>query len=170
VAEVHDRNAVRYMLNNQEVVSNKEIRELQLLLELFESIEDLGLNGDVERRNRFIANNEFRIKRKGSCDTNALALATREFVRITGGLFRRKTNGGHEFEHPFMAIILEREALFLAFFKKEFLVGINRLGDDVFDGHTGIQRRIGILENHLSVEMEILQVLLIVMVALFFLS
>jgi hypothetical protein len=53
-----------------------------------------------------------------------------------------------------------KESLFLAFFEEELFVGIKRLGDDVFDRHTGIQRRIGILENHLGVEMEILQILL----------
>lgn len=104
VTEVHDRDPIRNMLNNQEVVSNKEIGELQRLLKLFERIENLSLNGDVESRDGFIANNEVRIKGEGAGDADTLTLTTAEFVGVTRGLFGAEADRLHEFDDPEMAL------------------------------------------------------------------
>jgi hypothetical protein len=105
VTEVHDRDPIRNMLNNQEVVSNKEIGELQFALKLFEGIENLSLDRNVEGGDRFIANNEFRIEGEGAGDADALTLTTAEFVGVTGGVFGAEADRLHQFDDPGVALL-----------------------------------------------------------------
>lgn len=54
---------------------NKEIAEVEIPLELEEKGEDLRLEGAVERGDRFIEDENFRVEDKRARDRNALPLA-----------------------------------------------------------------------------------------------
>ena len=43
--------------------------------------QDLCFNGNIQRRYRFIRDQQLRLHRQGACDTNALALVVGKFVR-----------------------------------------------------------------------------------------
>ena len=81
-SDVHDGDARRDVAHYGEVVRDKQIGELESLLELFQKIDNLRLNRDVERRDRLVADDEFRVHREGARDADALALAAGKLVRI----------------------------------------------------------------------------------------
>ncbi len=80
--EVHDGCAPADMLDEAQIVRNEQVRKTQFLLELDQQVDDLRLDRHVERRNRFIGDDERRVQREGTRDTDALALAAAELVRI----------------------------------------------------------------------------------------
>ena len=58
----------------------------KLSLQILKQIDDLCLHGHVERRNRLVANDEFRIESEGSRDSDSLTLTAR---RIHADIGRR---------------------------------------------------------------------------------
>src|SRR6266702_213465 len=64
-------------------MGDEEIAEAEPLLEVEQQVDDLRLHRHVERRYRFVADDEFRPQRQRARDTDALALAARELVGET---------------------------------------------------------------------------------------
>ena len=56
----------------------------RLLLELLKHIDDLGLDGDVQRGDGLVADDEVRVDRQGPGDADALALAAGKLVGVAG--------------------------------------------------------------------------------------
>src|SRR3954447_12686240 len=81
-AEVHHGDAVGDVAHDREIVRDKKIGEDEPVLQIFEQIDDLALNRDVERRYRLIAHDERRLQRERACDADALALSAGELMRI----------------------------------------------------------------------------------------
>ena len=88
LAEIHDRHAITHVLDDRQVVSDEEVREAEVPLEIPEKIDHLGLDGYIERRDRLIADDEIRLHGQRAGDTDALPLAATELVRITAGVLR----------------------------------------------------------------------------------
>ena len=65
-------------------MGNKQIRQSPLFLKVFQHIDNLSLNRYIQRGDRFITDDELRIYRKSSCDTDTLSLSTGKLVRETG--------------------------------------------------------------------------------------
>lgn len=72
---IHHGDGIAGELDDGEVVCNEQVGEREFLLEVFEEIKDLGLDGDVEGTDWFVADDEFRLKDKGSGDADSLSLA-----------------------------------------------------------------------------------------------
>src|ERR687895_51744 len=66
---------------HRKVVRHKQIGELEVVLEVVEQVDDLGLNRHVEGRHRLVEHNQPRLQREGPRHPDALALAARELVR-----------------------------------------------------------------------------------------
>jgi hypothetical protein len=79
-AQVHDGDAVADVLDDGEVVGDEEVGEREFLLELFEEVDDLCLDRDVEGGDGFVEDEELRIQGERSGDADALALTTGELV------------------------------------------------------------------------------------------
>ena len=62
---VHHRNAVTDVLNHGQVVGDEEIGQATFLLQAFEQVNYLGLNGHVQGRNGLIGNDEAWLERQG---------------------------------------------------------------------------------------------------------
>ena len=56
-AKVHDGYTVADMLYHREIVSDKKVGQMKLLLQILQEVQDLGLDGDVQSRDRFVSNN-----------------------------------------------------------------------------------------------------------------
>ena len=69
---------MRYVFHDTKVVRYKQGGEVQSLLKLLQQVDDLGLYGNIECRNRFVRDDETGGRRKNSCDADALALAPRK--------------------------------------------------------------------------------------------
>ena len=73
------------MPHDGEVVRDEEVREVELLLQLLEQVDDLRLDRDVERGHRLVRDDEVGIDRDRAGEADALALAARELVRVAAG-------------------------------------------------------------------------------------
>ena len=69
------------MVNHAEVVGDEQDRDVRLGLNIGEQIEDLGLNGDIECRDRFVRDEDARFRGDRARDRHALALAAGEAAR-----------------------------------------------------------------------------------------
>src|SRR5438876_10980189 len=61
---------------------NEQVGQSKLLLEISQQIDDLRLDRDVQRGDRFVCNNKFWFKRQRPRDTDYLPLSAAELVRI----------------------------------------------------------------------------------------
>ena len=82
LAEIHHRDMVGDVLDHGKVVRHEDIGEAEPVLELAQEVEDLRADRDVECRDWFVADNQFRLDRERAGNGDALALAAGEFVRI----------------------------------------------------------------------------------------
>jgi hypothetical protein len=48
-AQVHDRDCVGHMLDDGQVMGNEQVTQSQLFLKRQQQVEDLGLDGDIQR-------------------------------------------------------------------------------------------------------------------------
>ena len=140
LAEIHDGNAMRHVLDNSQIVADEEQREAELPLQILQQVDDLRLDGDVERRDRLVAHDQFGFRGKGPGDADALALAAREFVRPAAQRVARQAHGVHQ-----------RRNLRLEFGSRFGEAEIaDRLGQDIADAHARIEAGERILEHHLD--------------------
>ena len=84
LAQVHDRDPVGDVADDAEVVGDEEVGEAELLLQVLEQVEDLGLDRDVERRDGLVGDDQLRVQGERPGDADALALAAGELVRDSG--------------------------------------------------------------------------------------
>ena len=56
-AQIHHGYTVADMLYHREIVSDKKVGQMKLLLQILQEVKDLGLDGDVQGRDRFVSNN-----------------------------------------------------------------------------------------------------------------
>ena len=83
-AEIHDHDAVRQVLDDAKVVTDEQVGQIKPRTQIHEQVQDLRLDRDIQRRDGFIADQEFRLHRKGAGDADALALAAGELMRDSG--------------------------------------------------------------------------------------
>ena len=88
-AEVHDADLIAQVPNHGEVMRDEEVSQPELALEVAKEVDDLGLDRDVERGQRFIADDQSGPERDRAGDRDALALPPREFVGKALGRLRR---------------------------------------------------------------------------------
>ena len=84
--QIHHRDPVAGMLDQRQVVRNKEIGNFFTLLNIHQEIHNLRLNGDIQSADRFIADDHARRKSQGARDADSLTLAAAEFMRVALGL------------------------------------------------------------------------------------
>ncbi len=81
-ARVHDRDPVRGLDQQREIVRDEEHRKLPLPLKLLNTLQDLALDDDVQCRRGLIEDDQLGLERQRHRDDHALAHATRQLVRI----------------------------------------------------------------------------------------
>ena len=79
---IHHQHPLRHLGDSTHIMGDQDDRGLELCAKIAQQSEYLGLNGDVERRGRFIGNQDFRLAGKGNGDHHPLPLATRQLMRI----------------------------------------------------------------------------------------
>ena len=121
---------------------DEEIRQILLFLQLRQQVQDLRLDGNVQRRYGLVADHERRIQSQAAGDADALALAAGELVRIAAEHIRGQTAALHHFEdivaHGGIAAL-------------EHTVGDKALTDDLPDGHARVQGGIRVLVDQLQI-------------------
>jgi hypothetical protein len=140
VAEVHDRDAVAEMFDHGKVVSDEQVSQAALFLEILQEVDHLRLHGNIKRADRFIADDEARFDGEGAGNADALALAAAELVGITAALIRIESNDAEELTDPFAA----------GGATPGEPVDVEGFPDDRLDGEARIERAGGVLEDHLK--------------------
>ena len=72
---IHDRDAIDELRNHAHIVGDEQNRHVEPVAEVAQQSEDLDLDGDVERRGRFVGDENLRPAGERDRDHNALALA-----------------------------------------------------------------------------------------------
>jgi hypothetical protein len=87
LAEIHDHDLIGNVTNDGEIVADKEIGEIQPVDDVGQKVENLRLNGHIERRDRFIEHEYLRLEHQGARDGNALTLAAGKHMGIAVVMF-----------------------------------------------------------------------------------
>src|SRR5215471_11631856 len=143
-AEIHHRDACADVLDDRQIVRDEEIGQPELLLQVFQQIDDLRLDRYVERRDGLVAHDQLRRYGEGARDADALPLPARKFVRVTVHMIGVEP---HRFEQ------LDNAALESLPRARE-AVDDERLADNRADRHARIERGVGVLKNDLHVAAE----------------
>src|SRR6185503_11053615 len=91
--------------NHTKIVGNEQIGEAKFLLHIHQQIEDLSLDGNVQCRDRFVADHKLGLNNQRARDADALALATTEGVRITTEMFQTQLAAPGGFTNAFIHFI-----------------------------------------------------------------
>ena len=119
-------------------VRYEEIGQTEFALEVDQQVDHLGLHRDVEGRDRFVADQQPGFQGECPCDTDALALAAREFVWMPIDPIRAQTDPLHQLHH-----------LGAAFGAIAAAVHKQWLFDDAANRQSRIERGIRVLKDHL---------------------
>ena len=137
-SQVHDGDAIGDVANDGELMRDKNHRQVEFPEKLCQQVEDLRLNGDVERRYGLICDENARARRKRTRDRDPLPLAAGKLTRVALGRARRQPD---ELEHRFHVLSCRRAL--------DDAVDQRGLRDRAADLHARVERREGILEHHL---------------------
>jgi hypothetical protein len=138
-AAIHDEDAVAEPGHHAERMGDQHDRGVAAALELAHEIEDLRLDGDVERGGGLIGDQQIRLAEQRHRDHHALAHAAGEFVRIRVEPARR-LGDAHALE--------ERDRGGPRLGLAHAAVGDQNLGHLPADPEIGIERGHGVLEDH----------------------
>ena len=125
---------------------DEEIAQVQVLLQLREQGEYLGLDGHVQGRNGLVQHHHLRLQHQGACNRHALALAARERMRTP---FEYGGRQAHALEHVMHALA--------AFLGRQRLEVEQRLLNDVEDTLARIQRAERVLVDQLDLAPQLAQ-------------
>ena len=144
LAQVHNGHMLRDMLDQGQIVGDEQIRQTEFLPQIQEQITDLGMDGHVKGGCRLIADDEFRIGDQCPGDGNSLALSAGELKHVP----IQVTEGKSHLFHQSGGTLSEDTLIPLT-------GDIQRLGDDLPHGKSGVQGRIGILEHGLHMTSDV---------------
>jgi hypothetical protein len=111
---------------------------LQVVLQVLQQVDDLRLNRNVERRDRFVQHQEARLDRERPRDTDTLALAAGKFMRIAIERLRTHPDAGQQLHDPRFLLTPARQPM-----------NLDPFADDRPHPHPRIQRRVRILKDQL---------------------
>ena len=88
------------MLDDGDIVSDEQVGDSELVLQVLEQVDDLSLDRDVKSAHWFIADDETGLDRQGAGDANSLSLSTAEFMRKSAGMQGVETHVLKELGNP----------------------------------------------------------------------
>ncbi len=140
-ATAHHSDIIRQIVNHAQIMRDENHSDTHFLYQIGKQVENLALDGDIERGDRFICQQQGRLRRYGTGNGNALALAAGKLMRILVHVLRTEPHALHERCHNFLTPAAgERLAL------------PQRLCQGGKDAETRVKRCVGILEHHLKIQ------------------
>ena len=147
-SQVHDRDAVRNVLHHGQVMGNEDVGQFQLFLEPHQQIENLGLDGHIQRRDRLVADHHLRVDQQGAGDPDPLPLAPRKLMGIAIHVLRAHVHRLQDVGNECTLIRLV-----------DYPEMPERVGQRLINCKRGVQGGIGVLKNDLDAAMQDLFVL-----------
>ena len=134
-AKIHHGDAVGDVAHHRKIVGDEQVGQAKLLLQIFQEVDDLCLDGDVEGGNGLVEDEQIRTQRQRAGDGDALSLAAGELTRPPLGALRIDTDLAQQLgDAPGIVDAIDPQ----------------RLRDDLRNRHPRIERRIGVLEHDLQ--------------------
>ena len=99
------------MLYDREVMSNEEISRTELVLELLQQVQNLGLNGHIQSGNRLVADNQLGLKRKCTGNADTLTLAAGKLMRIAVNVLGVQSDNVEKLADTLNALLLAVKGL-----------------------------------------------------------
>ena len=144
LAPVHDPHPVAQVLHHGQVMGDEQDGEPVLLPQMGKQVDDLGLNGHVQRRHRLVRHQQPRLHGESAGDGHTLALAAGQLrrilvqiallhahvVQLKGGFCPQTAPG------------------------RLHMVNGHGLGDDLRRRHPGIQAGGGVLKDQLALRLQ----------------
>ncbi len=136
-ARVHHRGVRAGLRDDRQVVRDEDEREAELVRQVREEVEDLGLHHHVERGRRLVGEENARVAGERHRDRGALAHPAGELVRVALGPVRRDADRLEQLANPGRRFLPARDA-----------VQLHRLGDLLADAPHRVERVHRALEHH----------------------
>jgi hypothetical protein len=143
---LHDRDAVGDLGDHRQLVGDEDDRHAQLVAQVDEQLQQLRLDRDVERADRLVGDEHLGVDRQRPRHGDALALAAAELLGLAVGEARREVHALQRPRHERRAVLRARSVVHAAGL-------VQRLAH----GHPRVQRRVGILEDHLHAPAQLAQ-------------
>ena len=140
-AEIHDHHFVADLSDHGKIVGDEQDRNAEFGLQRHEQLDDPSLDGHIQRRNRLVADEHFRLDHKRAGDADTLTLAAGELVRVAVDLCLRQADAFDHVPHAPVALGPRQLGSEMA----------QRLGHDLTHGHARVETGQRVLENHLHV-------------------
>ena len=103
-AQVHDANPITHMLDSGQVVADQEIGDPELSLQVFQEIENLRTDGDIEGGHRLVEDHQRWLQHQSPRDPDTLTLTTAKLVWKALGTLCREPYGA---EHLLQALLAD---------------------------------------------------------------
>ena len=139
LAEIHHADSVGDPLHNGQIMADEQVRQPQFGLQVHHQVDDLRLNGDVQRRHRLVSDHQFGPQRQRSGDADPLTLAAGELMRILGHVLGRHADTAQQIGDDIVD-----------FAPGNRTVNLQRLCDCLADGAAGIEAGKRVLEDDLD--------------------
>ena len=134
--------SLRYWTTDRLWATNRYVKP-EVPPQVQQQVEDLGLDGHVERGHRLVADDELGLQHQGARDADALSLAARELVREAPGVVTAESHDLQVVADPLLADRGVAPAVLLV------RLGDEPLADDVADRHPRVERADRVLEHDL---------------------
>ncbi len=118
---------------------DEQVGQPHLLLQILKHVDDLCLNGNVQCRDRLVADDKLRVHSQCTGNADALTLTAGKLVRITVCVFAVQAHTLQQSNDLVMAIL----GILCQ------MMDVDALAHDITNGHTGVKARIRILEHDL---------------------
>jgi hypothetical protein len=92
LSHIHHSNSITDVFDDSEIMGDEEIGKTQLISKIHQEIQDLGLDRNIQGRNRFIRDDQIGTKRNSSGDTDPLTLSSTELMGVTEGILGMESN------------------------------------------------------------------------------
>ena len=139
LARVHHRHPVGHFGDHAQVVGDEDDRGTHLGAQVAHQVEDLRLDGDIQRGGGFVRDQQVGLAGQRHGDHHALGHAAGKFVRVGfGAAFR--LGDAHQFEHL--------DGALFARFPAQFLMDVQYLGDLIPRPKDRVERGLRLLEDH----------------------
>ena len=138
MTQVHHCHAVADMAHDGEVMGDEKVAQfLNAVLELFQKVDNLRLDGNVQRGDRLVADDEGGVAGKGARHADTLALAAGKLMGKTVSHGRVEADDAEKLLHP----VLEFPSW------SSHLVDFQRFADDAAGALAGVEGGIRVLED-----------------------
>ena len=129
------------VFDHAQVMGDKQICTVCLILNILHQVYNLGLNGDVQSGDALVCNDQLGIHNQRSRNSDTLTLSAGKLMGITRGVFRR--------ESDLLKKLADQLCPFLT--ARDTMMNIKPFTDDVFDLFSRIQTCHRVLKDHLHI-------------------